>query len=96
MVLSLKAKKALHCSQVCHAWCCRNLVMFYDTKKEDKDIEQFFKLRNIAYDRGIGTIAVPSKCDWVTNHNKCKLYSWRPDSCRHYECEKLKSMTLDS
>ncbi len=94
MVISLKHKKQTYCSQVCHAWCCRNLIMFYDSN--EKDIDQFFKLRGITYDPLTKQLVVPAKCHWITTHNKCRLYSWRPNSCRCYECEKLKSMTIDN
>ena len=48
VAISLKHKKQTYCSQVCHAWCCRNIITFYDSN--EKDIEQFFKLRGISYD----------------------------------------------
>jgi Fe-S-cluster containining protein len=94
MAISLKNKKSLYCSKVCHAWCCRNLITFYDSN--DPDIEQFLKLRGISYDNEKKAMVVPLKCKWITNQNKCKLYSWRPYSCREYQCEKLKAMTIDS
>ena len=62
----------------------------------DKDIDKFFLLRGINYDKDKHQITVPCKCKWVDNHNKCRLYAWRPDSCRAYECDKLKSMVADS
>jgi Fe-S-cluster containining protein len=92
--ISLKAKKQVYCSHICHAWCCRNLVMFNDTKKEHD--ETFFKLRGLGYDTETGAISIPNKCKWITNQNKCRLYSWRPNSCREYECDKIKSLTVDS
>jgi Fe-S-cluster containining protein len=64
--------------------------------EKEKDIETFFKLRNIDYNPDTGMIAVPAKCKWLTNQNKCRLYAWRPESCRAYECETLKKMTIDS
>jgi Fe-S-cluster containining protein len=94
MQKSLKAKKSDYCRQVCRAWCCRNLVMA--STSDDPDIEQFFRLRNIQYDPVTKQIAIPCKCKWIDNRNKCHLYSWRPNSCRVYECEKLKAMTIDS
>lgn len=90
MPMSLKARKAIYCSTICRAWCCRNLILYYDS--EEKDIEQFLKLRNIEYDPLTKSMIAPLKCKWVTNQNKCKLYSWRPYSCREYECEKLKEL----
>jgi Fe-S-cluster containining protein len=89
---SLKAKKSIYCSTVCRAWCCKNLIMEYH--EQEKDIDQFFKLRDIEYDPDTHKIVVKAKCRWLTNQNKCRLYAWRPYSCRAYECDKLKSMTL--
>lgn len=94
MPISLKAKKQVYCSRVCRAWCCRNLIMFYDGN--DPDVEHFFKLRDIEYDKETKMLKIPVKCKWISNNNKCKLYSWRPYSCRVYECDTLKSMTVDS
>lgn len=94
MVRTLKAKKMLYCSQVCHAWCCRNLIVKYDSN--DPDDDKFFTLRCITWDKEKKELHIPCKCKWVDNHNKCRLYSWRPNACRVYECDKLKSMTVDS
>jgi Fe-S-cluster containining protein len=59
---------------------------------DEKDIEQFFKLRNIEYNKDTKEMIVPLKCNWLTPQHKCKLYSWRPYSCRAYECDKLKKI----
>jgi len=88
---TIKAQKSLYCSGVCHAWCCRNLI-FYFKGIIDKDTEQFFKLRGLVLNHDDGSVIVPIKCKWITNQNKCKLYSWRPESCRVFECQKLKEM----
>lgn len=94
MVISLKAKKALYCSTICKAWCCKNLIIHYDLG--EKDIDMFFKLRGISKTDNPNMFAIPLKCQWLTNHNKCKLYSWRPNSCRAYECDTLKKMVIDN
>ena len=94
MPISLKGKKQLYCSQVCHAWCCRNLIMHY--AGDDKEVDVFFKLRGIDYNPETKEMRIPLKCKWIQNTNKCKLYSWRPYSCREYECDILKSITIDS
>ena len=94
MGISLKAKKSVYCETVCRAWCCRNLITYYS--ENEKDIDTFFKLRGIEYLPETKQMTIPCKCKWLTNHNKCKLYAWRPNSCRVYECDKLKSMTIDS
>jgi len=93
-MITLKAKKAIYCQTICKAWCCKNILIHYDVN--EKDIQTFFKLRGIEPSDQTNMYIVPSKCQWLTNHNKCKLYSWRPNSCRAYECETLKKMTLDS
>ncbi len=95
MAKTLKQKKSLTCSTICHAWCCRNITVVYNGLL-DKDTEQFFMLRGIVFNPLTKEISIPAKCKWVTNQNKCKLYSWRPISCRVYECDKLKSISIDS
>jgi Fe-S-cluster containining protein len=92
--ISLKAKRQVYCSQICRAWCCKNLVFKCDSI--DPDIEKFFQLRDVVYNKETKDLSVPNKCKWLTSHNKCRLYSWRPYSCRVYECDKIKSLTVDS
>jgi Fe-S-cluster containining protein len=64
--------------------------MYY--RENETDIDKFFKLRGIAYDEKTKQLSVPVKCKWLNNQNKCRLYAWRPYSCREYECEKLKNL----
>ena len=94
MVISLKAKKALYCSTICKAWCCRNLIMKYTA--DEKDINILFKLRGIQYNTDTKEMVMQSKCAWVTNHNKCRMYAFRPYPCRVYECDTLKKMVADN
>lgn len=68
--------------------------MHYDM--DEPDIDKFFMLRSIEYNKEAHQLAVPAKCKWLNSHNKCRLYAWRPISCKVYECDKLKSMTVDS
>ena len=90
MPVSLQDQKRHYCRDICHAWCCRHLDFFYTG--DDKDIEKFFSLRGITYDPLTKQVICDIKCKWITTHNKCKLYSWRPDICRAYECDKLKNI----
>lgn len=62
-------------------------------EKDEYDLDKFFELRGIKYDKNTRQMILPIKCKWVTNQNKCKLYSWRPYSCRAYECENLKTIS---
>jgi Fe-S-cluster containining protein len=94
MVISLKAKKQIYCSQICKAWCCKNLITYYSS--DDPEIDTFFKLHGIDYNPETKQMIIPLKCKWLTNQNKCKLYAWRPYSCRAYECDKVKAITLNS
>jgi len=64
--------------------------MKYDS--DEPDIEKFFKLRNIEYNKETKEMVVPLKCTWLLFNHRCKLYSWRPYSCRQYECDKLKKI----
>jgi len=85
------AKRHLYCSGVCHAWCCRFIVVEYTPFNNETD-EAFFKLRNITVDREHGKLIIPLKCNWLNNRNECKLYRFRPESCKSFECEALKKM----
>jgi len=85
-----KALKADYCRNVCHSWCCKVLIVNYDSI--EPEIDKFFKLRDIEYNPETKEMIVPLKCKWLLPTHKCKLYSWRPYSCRVYECEKLKAI----
>jgi Fe-S-cluster containining protein len=82
--------KQAYCRNVCHSWCCKFLIMKYDSN--EPDIKQFFLLRGIEYNETTKELIVPLRCKWLTAYHKCKLYSWRPYSCRAYECDKLKKI----
>ena len=85
----IENKKSTYCSNVCHAWCCRYIVCdFVPTIDDAQDDELFFSLRGIK--RENGKIYIPIRCRWLTNHDKCKLYTFRPKSCRAYQCEDIK------
>ena len=80
------------CIYKCKAWCCRNLVFYYDGLDNKDDLIKFFSLRNLTYDPETKIVIVPNRCKWISSHNKCKFYSRRPDICRAYICDKLKNL----
>lgn len=92
MVGKVTLQKSNYCRDKCRAWCCRNLIFTYNGTDSPVDMKMFFKLRNITYDEKTNEVIVPIKCNWITSHNRCKLYKFRPDICRAYECDKLKEL----
>lgn len=53
----------------------------------------FFALRGIKLDTDTYDLVAPLRCHWLTEHNSCRIYSMRPQSCKVYECEHLKELT---
>ena len=92
-MMTHKARKALYCISVCHAWCCKNLVIDWDVDsiKGFGDDDKFLTLRGCTIDKVNKKIIIPVKCQWLTKRNKCKLYEWRPLACKNYECDNLKA-----
>lgn len=90
--MNIEERKNNYCTNICKAWCCRNIVVTFDSFTGNlQDDDLFFSLRGCKLNKLTNDLIVPLKCRWLTNHNKCKMYPYRPQGCREYECDKLKS-----
>jgi len=89
-----KTREQTFCRDVCKAWCCKYIVVNFDVNENMKPIEdeQFFRLRGISINLNDSTLIVPCRCKWLTNRNTCKLYPWRPETCKSFRCEQLNTL----
>ncbi len=87
--MNLNQKKAAFCSINCKAWCCRFIICDFQPFKGLENDNLFLSLRNMKITPD-NKLIIPNRCNWLDNHNKCKIYTCRPKSCVTYECEDLK------
>ena len=78
----------------CGAMCCRFIVVEWKPFTGLEDDALFFSLRGIKLDKENMQLLIPCRCKWLSEHNRCRMYAYRPKSCIAYKCEYLKTESL--
>jgi hypothetical protein len=81
-------KQQAYCKDICNAWCCKHIV--FEKEVFTQDDKLFYALRGMMVDPDNGKLILPNRCRWINNHNMCVMYERRPESCKVFQCDKLK------
>jgi Fe-S-cluster containining protein len=75
--------------KMCRSWCCRFLLVEYRPIEGLENDTLFLSLRGLKTIEEGTRLLIPSRCRWLNNRGKCKMYEYRPKSCVAYRCEAL-------
>jgi len=74
----------------CNAWCCRYILCPF-VMPLSQETMLFLALRKIKINFETHQLMIPCRCRWLNEHNRCKDYAHRPEDCKVWECEELKT-----
>ncbi len=85
------------CKNECRAYCCNIITVILKnnrTPQEENEVQLILAHAGtqLGEKDGVQYIEIETKCKFLTNDNACSIYDKRFDTCRKYECEKLKEM----
>jgi len=85
------------CKDVCKAYCCNVITVMLKnnrTLQEENEVQLILAHEGTSFGEknGVQYIEIKSRCKFLTNDNACSIYDKRFDTCRKYECEKLKEI----
>ena len=83
------------CKNECKAYCCNIITVVLKnnrTPEEENEVQLILAHEGtkLGEKDGVQYIEVKTKCKFLTNDNECSIYEQRFNTCRRYECEKLK------
>jgi len=83
------------CKNECKAYCCNTITVVLKnnrTPEEENEVQLILAHNGTHFKEkdGVQYIEIESKCKFLTNDNACSIYEKRFNTCRKYECEKLK------
>lgn len=71
--------------------CCKDPTIIVPLEDRHKKLEFTRWLMGFGFDvqvvGGLAYVRVPGRCLWLNEHNRCDIYSQRPQLCRVYQCE---------
>lgn len=88
-------KKLNICKDICKAYCCNVLTLMLKnnrTPEEENEVQLILAHNGTHFKEkdGVQYIEIESRCKFLTMDNECSIYDKRFNTCRKYECEKLK------
>jgi len=83
------------CKNECKAYCCNiitTLLKNNRTPQEENEVQLILAHEGtqLGEKDGVQYIEIKTRCKFLTQDNECLIYEKRFDTCRRYECEKLK------
>jgi len=90
-------KKFDICKNECKAYCCNFITVTLKnnrTPQEENEVQLILAHEgtNFGEKDGVQYIEIKSRCKFLTEKNECSIYDKRFDTCRRYECGKLKGI----
>ena len=88
--MSKKNDKCIACGHKC----CRGIFIVKELTSNDTTVENYLKYYSgffdrVKYDDGNMLLFLSRDCAHLEPGIGCRLYDFRPDNCRNYECDKI-------